>query len=71
MNMFMIFCLIISVKSGNRINKIYSTVKCSSNGLVMTKICEILIILMLKNDKLSGICYLTVHVYSPCKIECL
>ena len=35
-------------KNGNENDKIYCTVKCSSGGLVMTKICEILIVLMWK-----------------------
>ena len=30
-------CSIISAKNGFEINKIYSTVKCSGDGLVMTK----------------------------------
>ena len=41
-------CLIISAKNGNENNKICYTVKCGGNGLVMSKICKILIVLVLK-----------------------
>ena len=37
-------CSIISAKNGNKNNKICCTVKCSIDGLVMTKIWEIIII---------------------------
>ena len=50
-------CSIISAKNGNRNIKIYCTLKCSGDGLVMIKICKVLHFNM-KNDKLNGISYL-------------
>ena len=47
MNMFYNICSIINAKNGNENIKIYCIVKCGGNGLVMTKTCEILNVLML------------------------
>ena len=45
MNMFTIFCLVVNANMVMKNIKIYCTLKCGSDGLVMTKICKFFIIL--------------------------